>query len=44
MNENRTASVYGLTLETGLDDMARALLEGIVFEVKRNVDDFRSAG
>ncbi len=44
IDENRTASVYGLTLETGLDDMARALLEGIVFEVKRNVDDFRSAG
>jgi xylulokinase len=44
IDENRTASVYGLTLETGIDDMARALLEGLAFEVGTNVEDFRSAG
>jgi sugar (pentulose or hexulose) kinase len=44
IDENRKGSIHGLTLDKGIDDIVRALIEGIAFEVKANVEDFESAG
>lgn len=44
MNPNAKGCIYGLTLDTGKYDLARAILEGITYELKTNIDLFESTG
>jgi xylulokinase len=44
MNPNATGALLGLTVGTTRGDILRALLEGITFDLKENLDRVRSAG
>jgi xylulokinase len=37
-------SVFGLSLETGKERLYKGILEGVAYELKVNIDSFRSAG
>lgn len=43
-NENARGVLLGLTLQHGRAHLVRALMEGIAFVIRRNVDAFRQAG
>ncbi|MEA3335030.1 MAG: FGGY-family carbohydrate kinase [Chloroflexota bacterium] len=44
MNPAAKGSIYGLTLNTDKYDLARAILEGVTYELKTNIDLFESTG
>jgi len=44
MNPAAKGSVYGLTLNTDKYDLAQAILEGVTYELKTNIDLFESTG
>jgi xylulokinase len=44
MDPTARGAIYGLTLDTDKYDLARAILEGVTYELKTNIDLFESTG
>lgn len=43
-NSNAMGAIYGLTLDTRREDIARAIIEGLAYELRLHIEAYRKAG